>query len=153
MSFRMTYKTRNGRMIFDANLQNRYEAWATIAMIQEIFEEPACGDCGSPDYRFVVRTSKNRDETKADYVFYELHCDNCSAKLEFGVTPDGKRMWPKRRDKDKNEIPNRGWTRYVAPNQASTAAVQDGGQDPGASGDPSGYDAPPADYQPGDTPF
>ncbi len=91
-----------------------------ISDCQATFEDSVCGCCGSDDIRYVVREVE-------DNKFYEIHCQKlgCRAKVVYGHSKDGKKMYPKRYEVDgkgkaKKDasgksvyLPNKGWTKYV----------------------------------------
>lgn len=92
-----------------------------ISDAQATFEDSECGACKGKDIKYVVREVE-------DNKFYEIHCMNykCRAKICYGHSKDGKKMYPKRyevdgkgkakKDKDGKSIylPNNGWVKYVA---------------------------------------
>jgi hypothetical protein len=76
-----------------------------LAQTQEIFGQTPCGKCSSKDVKFVVRTVNDND-------FYEVHCTQCKAKLQFGAHKNGKTLFPKRKDADGNWIGSNGWGKW-----------------------------------------
>lgn len=100
------FTTQNGQLQFEMEGESPKALFAQIAGIQEIFDvEHACGMCNSKDIRFRVR--------KADkFVYYELNCQECRARLDFGQSQDLVSLFPKRKDEDGKWMPNRGWYRY-----------------------------------------
>ena len=102
---KVNYKTGNGRISVEIEGDSQRDIFAEIARFQEVFEETKCGKCGSENLRFVVR---NVD----DNLYYELKCLDCGAKLAFGVMKKGGRLFPKRKDKEGNWLPNGGWVKW-----------------------------------------
>ena len=102
---KVTYTTSNGRFAVELDSDSQKDAFESIAQFQEVFEESICGKCGSENLRFVVR---NVD----DNLFYEIRCQDCGARLELGVMKKGGRLYPRRKDKDGNWLPDRGWQRW-----------------------------------------
>ena len=100
---KVNYKTKNGRISVELEGDSQRDIFAEIARFQEVFEETACGKCGSENLRFVVR---NVD----DNLYYELRCADCGAKLSFGSHKKGGGLFPKRKDGD-NWLPARGWVK------------------------------------------
>lgn len=101
MKFR--YQTRTKIWVeFDAATCK--EAVKQLSDIQNVFEEHKCGACGGSDLRF-------RHAVNQGFNFYELHClnPNCRARLKFGQRQDDGEVFPQRKDKDKNWLPNNGW--------------------------------------------
>ena len=82
----------NGRMTFEIEAGSLKDMFAKIGAVQ-IFEEEKCGCCGSPDIHFAVRKSKDQQ-----YTFYEVHCNACTAKLEFGQNKDMTNIYAKRHE-------------------------------------------------------
>lgn len=115
---KVSHKSKNGRIEIFAEGETQKDVFRQLSSLQEVFEETECGVCGDDDIRFVVRTVDDND-------FYELHClgwkydtniqqyNYCRAKLAFGQHK-GKEgtLFPKRKDKDGNWLPNNGWTRW-----------------------------------------
>lgn len=100
------YTTENGRLKFEFEVSTNKEAFAQVAEIQEVFEEPCCGKCGVKQIRFEVREFDGNS-------YYKMVCESCSAQLDFGQNKDMKNLFPKWQDKDtKKPLPNRGWYIY-----------------------------------------
>ena len=74
---KVNYQTKNGRLSVQLEGDSQKEIFEQISRFQEVFEETACGKCGSENIRFVVR---NVD----DNLYYELRCADCGARLSFG---------------------------------------------------------------------
>jgi hypothetical protein len=105
------YRTKDGRLVFKIDGEQK-EIFRQVAQIQEVFEEEACGVCGT-DLRYVVRVVEGNQ-------FPELVCQNqkCRAKLAFGQNKKGGTIFPKRKRKDRKpsdeadaryDIKHRGW--------------------------------------------
>lgn len=67
--------------------------------------EHECGCCGSPDIRPSHRVAQGYD-------FYLFRCSACGARLELGTTKDGKVLFPRRKDKGGDWLPNKGWGKW-----------------------------------------
>ena len=102
MSITVRYKTVNDRLTFEFTCESAKQAFAGVASLQELFEETACGDCGSAD---VVATSREHDGN----VFYGLQCRKCGAQLDIGQKKDGRNLFIRRRDQDGNVRGTNGW--------------------------------------------
>jgi hypothetical protein len=94
------------------------DAWAPLAAVQEVLADTKCEACDSTRVRFDLRTPKG-------YVFRSLTCMDCGARLEFGETKEGGRLFPKRKDKDGNDLINHGWVRWQPEYQAPAAEPVD----------------------------
>jgi hypothetical protein len=88
---------------------NQKELFKQLAGFQEVFDQSKCGKCGCDDIKFVVRTVSDND-------YYELRCTSgpCRAKLEFGVNKVGDTLFPKRKSKEGEWLPDQGWTKWNA---------------------------------------
>jgi hypothetical protein len=109
-----TYKTANGRLMFEVTGETAKEVFARVADLQEIFEaDSRCGCCNGADLRLKHRVVA-KGTKKFDY--YELECGNskCRARFAFGQLTEGGGLFPKRKDKEGNWLPNRGWGKYRA---------------------------------------
>lgn len=102
---KVDYTSANGRIRFGFEVETGKAAFEAVATLQELFEEPKCGDCGSESIRFSVR---NIDGNK----YFNMLCDSCGAQLDFGQNKDGKGLFLKRLDKDKNPLGKNGWYHY-----------------------------------------
>lgn len=99
---KVTYTTQNGRLTFEMDLANGKLAFEAIAAIQELFEEPCCGLCQSERIRCDTREF---DGNK----YFKMVCNDCGGQLDFGQHKDGKGLFVKRKDENKQNFPNRGW--------------------------------------------
>lgn len=103
---KVTYTTPNGRLTFEVEVTTGKQAFEVVAAVQELFEEPNCGACGSEHIRCDTRDfDGNR--------YYKMVCTDCGAQLDFGQHKDGKGLFVKRSDRETREqLPNRGWYVY-----------------------------------------
>jgi hypothetical protein len=99
----LQYRTRNGRLWLKVDAASHKDLFRAVAVVQEVFEaETHCGCCTSDLIRFQTR--------KVDaFEFFELVCDHCDARFEFGQHKNGQTLFPKRRDEDGKPLANRGW--------------------------------------------
>ena len=95
----------SGKISVEIEFETQIELFQKLSNFQEIFEETTCGKCGSENIKYQVR---NVD----DNLYYELRCTDCGAKLAFGVMKKGGRLFPKRKDKEGNWLPNNGWVKW-----------------------------------------
>jgi translation initiation factor 2 beta subunit (eIF-2beta)/eIF-5 len=84
------------------------DAIKALSEYVEVFQECQCCLCQSED---VIPTHRQAQ----GYDFYEMTCSGCGAKLSFGQTKEGERLFPKRKDKDGREIGKFGWHQYQGP--------------------------------------
>ena len=108
------FRTADGRITFEVEGEGQKGLFQQIATLQEVFEaEQACGCCNSKRIRFQHRKSGKFD-------FFEMTCNECRARFEFGQAQEGGTLFPKR-TKDGKPLPNGGWSKYV-PNGNERAA-------------------------------
>lgn len=112
---KIRYQSKN-RLWFEWDASTHKEAFETVARVQEVFDIAHCGRCQSTDIRFVVRENDG-------YKFYELRCNNCRAKLEFGQSREGGGLFPKRKDEDGQYRDHDGW--FIYQSETSRDAVVD----------------------------
>lgn len=102
---KVDYTSSDGRLNCSVEGDQK-DVFKQLSEFQEIFENLKCGACDSDNVRFVVRTVDEND-------YYELKCQACYSKLEFGQTKKGDKLFPKRKDRDTNEYkPNGGWAKW-----------------------------------------
>jgi hypothetical protein len=102
---KVNYTNLSGRIMVELEGETQADLFEQLAHFQEVFDESQCGKCQSEDLRFQVR---NVD----DNLYYELKCADCGARLAFGVMKKGGRLFPRRKDRDSNWLPNRGWVKW-----------------------------------------
>jgi hypothetical protein len=103
------YRTRDGRITFQIQGEDQKSIFRGISQLQDVFEaDSTCGLCQSQNIRFSVRNHEDNE-------YFELLCQECSAKLEFGQHKKGGTLFPKRRNDD-GILPNRGWRKWQSPN-------------------------------------
>lgn len=107
---KLKYKSNNGRLEVEIEGEQQKDIFRSLGTFQEVFEHSKCGKCGEENIRFVVRTNADGDD------FYELHCQDCGARLAFGQhkNKDGT-LFPKRKDGEGKWLPNGGWVKFVPP--------------------------------------
>lgn len=110
---KVQYTTRDGRMTVEIEGKTQVDIFEQLAAFTEVFEDRTCTRNGksSDNVRYVVR------ENEAEDKFYELHCldkdaNLIGARLAFGQHKKGGTLYPKRKDKDGNWLPNNGWTKF-----------------------------------------
>jgi len=96
---------KEGKLSVEFNVDTPKELFAQLGSFQEVFGEVACGKCGSENLRFVVRTNDGNE-------YHELRCNDCGAKLAYGVNKTGGGLFPRRKDADGNWLPDKGWTKW-----------------------------------------
>jgi hypothetical protein len=110
---RVRYTRGNLQIEFDA--EGPRLAFERLAAVQELFCEPDCGCCKSTDLICTTRDWK-------DSTIYNLKCVACGAQLDLGQRQADHGLFIKRRDKDKNLLPNRGWYIWTRPESGAPAA-------------------------------
>lgn len=102
---KVKYTTRSASLSVEFDVTSQKQLFEELALFQEVFDECACGKCGSENLKFVTRTVD-------DNTYYELRCLDCGAKLTFGVNKNGKTLFPKRKDENGQWLPDRGWVKW-----------------------------------------
>lgn len=110
---KVSYKVSDS-LVFEITGEGEKEVFRELASIQEIFGEHKCGMCGSTNLRFVTRVVDDNE-------YFELRCRDCGAILAFGQHKKGGTLFPKRKDKDGNRLPNNGWHKWDGTSKAETA--------------------------------
>ena len=113
---KVNYTNSTGRISAEIIADTQVEIFEQLAHFQEIFDESACGKCGSENIRFQVRTVE-------DNLYYELRCMDCGAKLAFGTMKKGGRLFPRRKDKEGNWLNDRGWVKWNPDTQQEEQSV------------------------------
>lgn len=103
---KITYRTADGRLTFEQEVPNAKTAWEIIALIQELFEDHACGKCKSKEVRLRLA---GKDDAKR---VHKLVCLSCKAQLDLLVKANGKGLFAKRKDKSGQNLPYHGWYVY-----------------------------------------
>lgn len=95
----------NGSITLEAVGDSHKDIFKQLCSLQEVFDQRTCGKCKETSLRFVVRNVEDND-------FFELHCNECRARLSFGQHKKGDSLFPKRKDSDGEWLPNNGWMKY-----------------------------------------
>jgi hypothetical protein len=111
---KLTYSNPTSRIQIEAEVPDAKTAFETVAEVQELFDEKACGACQSNDIRCDVRTAQG-------FRFYQLKCRGCSARLDFGQHQEGGTLFAKRRNDDGSMKPDNGWYVYQPEGSRSTS--------------------------------
>ena len=99
-------RTRDNRIGFEVEGASQKELFKQLAQIQEVFDaESLCGCCKSINIRFQVRTFDSNE-------FFELVCDACGARFQFGQAKKTNTLFPKRKENG-HLLPNRGWSKWT----------------------------------------
>ena len=100
---KITYRTADGRLQVEFEASSQQQVFRELAGFQEVFEAATkCGICSCVYLSFVVRDNAGGN-------FFELHCRGCAARKSFGVSKKPGLLFPHRKDKDDNPLPNNGW--------------------------------------------
>lgn len=108
-----------GKTTITADGSTQLEVFTNIASMEEVFCESKCGKCNSEEINFRVR---NVTEGKKEYVYPEMVCKKCYAKLTFGQSEGGK-LFPVRFEREDGEYKkgpdgkniqkgSHGWVKY-----------------------------------------
>lgn len=71
----------------------------------EVFGHAKCGACGS------AAVVPNVREVQGN-TYYEMRCTQCGATMGFGQRKADGQLYPKRKDKEGNWLPNGGWVKF-----------------------------------------
>jgi len=107
------------KIIIDINADEMTTVFEEIANAQEILGICECGKCKSQNIRYVVREDSEANK------YYEMRCQDCFAKIAFGLNKKGGGMFPKLKentDEDKclmggavqpgAYLPDKGWLKW-----------------------------------------
>ena len=110
---KVLYTTKDGRMTFELEGKTQIDIWQQIADTQEVFENMNCTKFGEEDddVKFVVRENSDSDK------FYELHYAGTNPKLfgckkAFGCHKTGGTLFPQRKNKSGEYLPDNGWMKW-----------------------------------------
>lgn len=78
------------------------EVFKELASAAEVFGQHTCGKCKSKDVQPVVREIDGN-------TYYEMRCHSCGHAMGFGQRKIDGALYPRRKDKDGNWLPNGGW--------------------------------------------
>ncbi len=107
---KLHYTSRSGRLIAEIDAETQSDAFSQLSSFQEVFDETECGKCSSDNLRFVTR---NVDDNQ----YHELKCLDCNAKMTFGSMKKGGGLFPRRKDKEGNWLPDGGWVKWNSKTQ------------------------------------
>lgn len=111
----------NDRVTIVADAEKHTELFSQLVALQEVFNDGGCGKCNKTNLQYRVRKATD-EKGKKEYLYYELVCSNCYAKLTFGQSDDGV-LFPIRYQREEGEylkdangknLPKgvRGWVKY-----------------------------------------
>ena len=113
------YRSANGRLVFEIEGAGPKALFEQIALVQDVFEaEDKCGQCGSSNIRFCVRSVKIK-ASKDVVRYFELRCMECWAQFDYGQNQDTVNLFPKRRDEKGNVIGVRGWYKFRSQDESA----------------------------------
>jgi len=93
------------------NVTMELESDTQIGLVDEIirhndvFGNDKCGKCNSEQVSFTRR------DVDGD-LYYEIRCKKCGAKLALSQHKKGNTLYPRRKDKDGNYLPDNGWVKW-----------------------------------------
>jgi hypothetical protein len=103
---KVLYTTSDKRMTVEVEGKDNKEIFSQLAVFQEIYEARKCQACQSERVQFVVREVQGN-------TYYELRCMDCGSTLSFGQKRADGSLFPKRKDKSGEFLPNNGWVKWV----------------------------------------
>lgn len=101
----MQVRYQVGNVGVEVEAKDTKDAFSQLAGAVEIFGNQHCGACNSDA---VVPAVRQRDGN----TYYEMRCTQCGAALAFGQKRDGGALFPRRRDKNDEYLPNYGWVKF-----------------------------------------
>jgi hypothetical protein len=107
---KVSYTTADNRITVEVEGKDNKDVFAQLAVFQEIYETRQCGACDSPRVKFLVREVQGN-------TYYEMRCADCGATLAFGQKKADGSLFPKRKDKEGNWLPNGGWVKWQPKEQ------------------------------------
>lgn len=110
-------KTTPSGLVLEFDGDDCKELIREMSAALDIFGEPCCGMCKSPNISPVYRKAKG-------YEYYELACKDCNARLRFGQTKEDQVLFPKRKLEDGSwDRQHRGWSKYSPQEQPRQQAL------------------------------
>jgi len=110
---KVSYTTRDGRMTFELEGDTQAELWRQIASVQEVFE---CGTLNKFDKvsdEVVYTTRFDADENENFELRYAgTDPELWGVKKAFGQKKKGGILFPKRKNKEGEYLPDNGWVKY-----------------------------------------
>lgn len=101
------------KVTITAEGETQLDVFEQLGTLQEVFGERSCGKCDNTNLTFRVRRVT---KGKAEYIYPELQCRSCYAKLTFGQKMEDKTLFPHRKNDDgtpkgmrKDGKSSRGW--------------------------------------------
>jgi len=93
------------KITVELEAKDQQDMFKQIASFEEVFGVDKCGKCKSTDLKYILRMNDG-DE------YFELHCQKCFAKFAFGCHKKSDTVFPKRKDKEGNFLPDNGWVKW-----------------------------------------
>jgi len=96
-------------LVIEVEGETQKDLFHELASAHEVFGEKQCGLCSSTNVRPVWRTvSKTTGKKVESFDYAEVRCDDCGAKLAFGMMMEGGRLFPKRKLNKDGQPDNEG---------------------------------------------
>ncbi len=105
---KLTFTSPDGSLRVEAEPKDIRSAFMACGQIQSLLMAEPCGCCKS---KRTHPSSKEVGKGQEKKTIFQWVCADCEATL-FIVVMDNGRMFPSRQDKNKNPLPNRGWSVY-----------------------------------------
>lgn len=107
----MKVRFRAGGTELEVEGKDSKDCFTQLSAALDVFGNHTCGACGSTSVIPVVR--ENQGNT-----YYELRCQHCRARLQFGQQKKDGSLYPRRKGKDGQWLEGDGWVKYK-PNEAA----------------------------------
>jgi uncharacterized short protein YbdD (DUF466 family) len=110
----MLVTVKGNTVEFQADGDSHKEIFRKLAQMHEVFNDEACGVCKNKNTVFRVRRVDDPKKKGKTYEYFERVCGDrkCNARLAYGQHNEGGTLFPKRRDDNKEWLPNNGWEKY-----------------------------------------
>ena len=87
------------------------DCFTQLATAIEVFGTAQCGACDSPNTCPTVRENGGNH-------FYEVRCLDCGSAISFGQRRQDGSLFPRRKSKEGDYLPNNGWTKWAPKEEA-----------------------------------
>jgi hypothetical protein len=101
----MKVKMNLGSTQIEADGTDTKDCFSQLANAAEVFSHSRCKACDSDN---VIPVTREVDGN----TYYEMRCLACGCTLSFGQTRQGGKLFPRRKDKSDNWLPNGGWVDF-----------------------------------------
>lgn len=122
---KLTFKSPDGSLTVEAEPKTIKDGFDAIGQIKNLLMPEPCGCCKS-------KATYPASKTAGGYKFFEWVCPDCGAAMTLGeMKPEkGGHLFVKRKDKDGNVLPNKGWSVYQGNGQREAPHSQEPNKEP-----------------------